>query len=440
MFSSMNQTKCIFYSAILMILCAPAVHSQNLTDIYCGHLLNTETGNWLRNALIKVDQGSGRVKELATYTTVSKDNSGSSLDLSDQFCLPGLIDMHTHISEDVSGDLIEFYTISQEEQLEIGRENARITLMAGFTTVRDVGVYIAWTDKRLRDEIDAKMTPGPRMKVAGYYLTIPGGGGEVAVPGYEGEVPDHIRAGVARGADAFREKAKRVIEGGADHIKLIASGAVLAYGSLPGSPEMTQEEIAAVVEEAQKTGIRVTAHAHGALSIKQAILAGVKSIEHASLIDDEGIELARKNGVSLTMDVYNGDYINEMGLLDGMPEEFLQKNRETTETQRANFRKAHVAGVKIVFGTDAGVYPHGQNAKQFSYMTKHGMTKLEAIQAATVRAAEVLGMSQEIGQVEEGFFADIIAVSNNPLTDIKSLEDIQYVIKEGYLYKDRNKQ
>ena len=312
--------------------------------------------------------------------------------------------------------------------------------MAGFTTVRDVGVYIAWTDKKLRDEIDAKMTPGPRMKVAGYYLTIPGGGGEVAVPGYEGEVPDHIRAGVARGADAFREKAKRVIQGGADHIKLIASGAVLAYGSLPGSPEMTPEEISAVVEEAEKTGIRVTAHAHGALSIKQAILAGVKSIEHASLIDDEGIELARENGVSLTMDVYNGDYINEMGQMDGMPEEFLQKNRETTEIQRANFKKAHEAGVKIVFGTDAGVYPHGQNAKQFSYMTKHGMTVLEAIQAATVRAAEVLGMHQEIGQVDEGFFADIIAVSNNPLTDIKSLEDIQYVIKEGYLYKDRNKQ
>ena len=440
MFSNMNTDKNILYLSIFLIFLSSSVHSQNLTDIYCGHLLNTESGSWLKNALIKVDQDTGRVKELARYATVSKNLSESSLDLSDQFCLPGLIDMHTHISEDVSGDLIEFYTISQEEQLRIGRENARITLMAGFTTVRDVGVYIAWTDKKLRDEIDAKMTPGPRMKVAGYYLTIPGGGGEVAVPGYEGEVPDHIRAGVARGADAFREKAKRVIQGGADHIKLIASGAVLAYGSLPGSPEMTPEEISAVVDEAEKTGIRVTAHAHGALSIKQAILAGVKSIEHASLIDDEGIELARENGVSLTMDVYNGDYINEMGQMDGMPEEFLQKNRETTEVQRANFKKAHEAGVKIVFGTDAGVYPHGQNAKQFSYMTKHGMTVLEAIQAATVRAAEVLGMHQEIGQVDEGFFADIIAVSNNPLTDIKSLEDIQYVIKEGYLYKDRNKQ
>ena len=440
MFSNANNTKFILYSAMILIFCIPSVKSENLTDIYCGNLLNTESGIWLRNALIKVDQDSGKIKELSSYTTVSENLNQSSLDLSSQYCLPGLIDMHTHISEDVSGDLIEFYSISQEDQLKIGRVNARITLMAGFTTVRDVGVYIAWTDKKLRDEIDAKITPGPRMKVAGFYLTIPGGGGEVAVPGYEGNVPDRIRVGVARGPEAFREKAKKAIEGGADHIKLIASGAVLAYGSLPGSPEMTQEEISAVVEEAEKTGTRVTAHAHGALSIKQAILAGVNSIEHASLIDDEGIELARENGVSLTMDVYNGDYINEMGLMDGMPEEFLQKNRETTEVQRANFRKAHEAGVNIVFGTDAGVYPHGQNAKQFSYMTKHGMTSLEAIQAATIKAAEVLGMNQEIGRVDKGYFADIIAVSNNPLIDIKSLEDVQYVIKGGYLHKDRNKQ
>ncbi|HJL80261.1 MAG TPA: amidohydrolase family protein [Gammaproteobacteria bacterium] len=436
----MKRNKHNYFSALLFILFASSVQSQNVTEVYCGKLLNTATGSWTKNALIKVDQASGKIRELGTYAKVSKALKKSSLDLSDQYCLPALIDMHTHLSEDVSGDLIEFYSISQEEQLKIGRENARITLMAGFTTVRDVGVYIAWTDKKLRDEIEEKKTPGPRMKVAGYYLTIPGGGGEVAVPGYKGDVPDHIRMGVARGADAFRERAKQAIEGGADHIKLIASGAVLAYGSLPGSPEMTPEEISAVVEEAKKTGTRVTAHAHGALSIKQAILSGVDSIEHASLIDDEGIELAKKNHVSLTMDVYNGDYINEMGLTDGMPEEFLQKNRETTEIQRLNFKKAHEAGVKIVFGTDAGVYPHGQNAKQFSYMTKYGMTNLEAIQAATVRAAEVLGMDQEIGRVKEGFFADIIAVSNNPLTDIRSLEDIQYVIKEGYLYKDRNKQ
>ncbi len=436
----MKRNKYNYYSALLLIFFAASVQSQNITEVYCGKLLNTETGIWIKNALIKVDQDSGKVKKLSNFAKVSNPLKKSSLDLSKQYCLPGLIDMHTHISEDVSGDLIEFYSITQDEQLKIGRKNASVTLMAGFTTVRDVGVYIAWTDKMLRDEIEAKKTPGPRMKVAGYYLTIPGGGGDVAIPGYQGDVPDHIRMGVARGPEAFREKAKQVIKGGADHIKLIASGAVLAYGSLPGSPEMTPEEISAVVDEAKKTNTRVTAHAHGALSIKQAIQSGVNSIEHASLIDEEGIELAKKYSVSLTMDVFNGDYINEMGEKDGMPEEFLQKNRETTDIQRENFEKAHKAGVKIVFGTDAGVYPHGLNARQFSYMTKFGMTNIEAIQAATISAAEVLGMSQEIGRLDEGFFADIIAVSNNPLTDIRSLEDIQYVIKEGYLYKDRSKQ
>ena len=436
----MKRNKYNYYSALLLIFFAASVQSQNITEVYCGKLLNTETGIWIKNALIKVDQDSGKVKELSNFAKVSNPLKKSSLDLSKQYCLPGLIDMHTHISEDVSGDLIEFYSITQDEQLKIGRKNASVTLMAGFTTVRDVGVYIAWTDKKLRDEIEAKKTPGPRMKVAGYYLTIPGGGGDVAIPGYQGDVPDHIRMGVARGPEAFREKAKQVIKGGADHIKLIASGAVLAYGSLPGSPEMTPEEISAVVDEAKKTNTRVTAHAHGALSIKQAIQSGVNSIEHASLIDEQGIELAKKYSVSLTMDVFNGDYINEMGEKDGMPEEFLQKNRETTDIQRENFEKAHKAGVKIVFGTDAGVYPHGLNARQFSYMTKFGMTNIEAIQAATISAAEVLGMSQEIGRLDEGFFADIIAVSNNPLVDIRTLEDVQYVIKEGYLYKDRSKQ
>ena len=437
---NMKKNKYNYYSALLLVFFAASVQSQNITEVYCGKLLNTETGIWIKNALIKVDQDSGKVKELSNFAKVSNPLKKSSLDLSKQYCLPGLIDMHTHISEDVSGDLIEFYSITQDEQLKIGRKNASITLMAGFTTVRAVGVYIAWTDKKLRDEIEAKKTPGPRMKVAGYYLTIPGGGGDVAIPGYQGDVPDHIRMGVARGPEAFREKAKQVIKGGADHIKLIASGAVLAYGSLPGSPEMTPEEISAVVDEARKTKTPVTAHAHGALSITQAIQSGVNSIEHASLIDEEGIELAKKYSVSLTMDVFNGDYINEMGEKDGMPEEFLEKNRETTDIQRKNFEKAHKAGVRIVFGTDAGVYPHGQNAKQFSYMTKFGMTNLEAIQAATIKAAEVLRMDEEIGKVDKGFFADIIAVSNNPLTDIRSLEDIQYVIKEGYLYKDRNKQ
>jgi imidazolonepropionase-like amidohydrolase len=211
----------------------------------------------------------------------------------------------------------------------------------------------------------------------------------------------------------------------------------LAYGSVPGNPEMSPEEIAAVVAVAKEANMNVTAHAHGALSIKQAIRSGVNSIEHASLIDEEGIQMAKEYGVALSMDIYNGDYINEVGIIDEWPEEFLRKNRETTDAQRENFTKAHKAGVKIIYGTDAGVYPHGDNAKQFKYMTKYGMTSIEAIQSATVDAAEVIGMSEQVGQVKIGFFADIIAVKKDPVLNIQALENIDVVIKGGKIYKQK---
>ncbi|GIS86251.1 MAG: Xaa-Pro dipeptidase [Woeseia sp.] len=343
--------------------------------------------------------------------------------------------MHTHISEKTSSDLSEFLTRSQEEQLVEARENAQTTLEVGFTSIRDVGVYIAWTDKRLRDEINQGLTPGPRMQISGYYLTIPGGGGDIDIPDYKGKVPGHIRQGVTRGEDQFRQRAEKAVNGGADLLKMIASGAVLAYGSTPGSPEMDPDEIEAVVSVGQEAGVRVTAHAHGAESIKQAILAGVNSIEHASLIDDEGIRLAKEKGVALSMDIYNGDYINTVGVIEEWPEEFLRKNRETTQIQRENFTKAHQAGVIIVYGTDAGVYPHGDNAKQFAYMVNYGMTSLEAIQSATIVAAKVMNWEDRVGQIKPGYFADIIAVRDNPLLNIRLLEDINVVIKGGVVYK-----
>ena len=380
-----------------------------------------------------MDPKTEKVIEGNSYIQLAAANN--ILDLSDYFCLPGLIDMHTHISEKTSSDLSEFLTRSQEEQLVEARENAQTTLEVGFTSIRDVGVYIAWTDKRLRDEINQGLTPGPRMQISGYYLTIPGGGGDIDIPDYKGEVPEHIRQGVTRGKDQFRQRAEKAVNGGADLLKMIASGAVLAYGSTPGSPEMNPDEIEAVVNVGQEAGIRVTAHAHGAESIKQAILAGVNSIEHASLIDDEGIRLAKEKGVALSMDIYNGDYINTVGVIEEWPEEFLRKNRETTQIQRENFRKAHQAGVIIVYGTDAGVYPHGDNAKQFAYMVNHGMTSLEAIQSATIVAAKVMNWEDRVGQIKPGYFADIIAVRDNPLLDIRLLEDINVVIKGGVVHK-----
>ena len=405
------------------------------SSVICGHLLDVESGEYNKNVFIDFDPNTQIISSIDINT--NKRPNPQTIDLSNYFCLPGLIDMHTHISEASSGDLIEFYTKTQQEQLKVGRVNVEKTLKAGFTTVRDLGVYIAWTDKKLRDEINADKIPGPRMKISGYYLSIPGGGGDVAVPDYEGKVPDQIRRGITKGVENFRVKAEKLVSGGADQIKLIASGAVLAYGSVPGNPEMSPEEIAAVVAVAKEANMNVTAHAHGALSIKQAIRSGVNSIEHASLIDEEGIQMAKEYGVALSMDIYNGDYINEVGIIDEWPEEFLRKNRETTDAQRENFTKAYKAGVKIIYGTDAGVYPHGDNAKQFKYMTKYGMTSIEAIQSATVDAAEVIGMSDQVGQVKIGFFADIIAVKKDPVLNIQALENIDVVIKGGKIYKQK---
>ena len=360
------------------------------------------------------------------------------LDLSGYVCLPGLIDMHTHLSDrpEDTADLTVFYRRTREEQAPMGRENANATLLAGFTTVRDVGTYIAWTDRALRDAINAGQAVGPRMQVPGFYLTIPGGGGDLVIPGHaETEIPAQVRMGVARGPDDFRRKAELAVAGGADFLKIIASGAVLAYGGVPGAPEMTPEEIAAVVDVAHGHGLKVAAHAHGARSIREAILAGADTIEHASLIDDEAIDLARRHQVALSMDVYSGDYIDTEGRKQGWPEEFLRKNIETTEVQRQGFTRAHAAGVPIIYGTDAAVYPHGLNARQFEIMVQRGMSPMEAIQAATSVAARYMGWADRVGSIAPGCFGDLIAVTGDPLQDVRRLQDVAVVIKGGLAFK-----
>jgi imidazolonepropionase-like amidohydrolase len=356
------------------------------------------------------------------------------LDLRDYTCLPGLIDMHTHLTDRPgdTADLSVYYRRSVAEQLPIARENARVTLLAGFTTVRDVGTYVGWADRALRDEINAGRTPGPRMQACGYYLTIPGGGGDLVIPGHpESSIPPQVRMGVARGADQFRQKAQAAVDGGADLLKVIASGAVLAYGGVPGEPEMTPEEIAAVAQVAHAAGLKLAAHAHGARSIKEAILAGADTIEHASLIDDEAIALARERGVALSMDVYNGDYIDTEGRAQGWPEEFLRKNLETTEAQRQGFTRAVRAGVDVVYGTDAAVYPHGLNARQFPIMVERGMTPMQAIRAATSVAAKHMGWEDRVGSLRPGRYGDLIAVKGDPLEDVRRLQDVAAVIKGG---------
>lgn len=400
----------------------------------CGRLIDGVSDELLPASDILIRNG---VIE-AVGPDVDAPSGVAALDLSGHTCLPGFIDMHTHVVEQQQDthDLSIYFVRDEAETLEYGRPLAKKTLLAGFTTVRNVGVYYGWTSRTMRDEIVRGETIGPRMHVAGFYLTVPGGGGDLLLPDIdEADIPAHLRLGVSSNAEEFRRNAEAAVDGGADVLKVIASGAVLAYGGVPGSPEMTPEEIRAVVDVAKAAGVPVTAHAHGAQSIKDAILAGVDTIEHASLIDDEGIRLAKEHDVALSMDVFNGDWIETEGRRMGWPDEFLRKNEETTLIQRQNFRKAHEAGVTIVFGSDAGVYPHGMNARQFSYMVEWGMTPMEAIQAATSVAARYLGGSEKLGAVLPGHSADVIAVKGNPLDDISLLESVDTVISRGLVFR-----
>jgi imidazolonepropionase-like amidohydrolase len=378
----------------------------------------------------------GRITALGARASAPRDLP--LLELDDYTCLPGLIDMHDHVTErsDDRDDIRSYLVRSAQEHFDRSRRRASETLLAGFTTVRNLGAYLAWSDRDLRDAIDRGETAGPRMQVCGFYLTIAAGGGDLSVPDVPlAEIPGRFRAGVARGPDEFRRKAEIAIHGGADVLKVIASGAVLAYGGVPGAPEMTVEELTAVVEVAHAAGRKVAAHAHGARSIKDAIRAGADTIEHASMIDDEGIALARERDVALSMDIYNGDYIDTEGRAHGMAEEFLRKNLETTEVQRQSFTRAHAAGVPIVFGTDAGVFPHGQNARQFRVMVERGMTPMEAIKSATSTAAKYMGWGDRVGTLRPDRFGDVIAVKGDPLADITLLERVSVVIKGGLAFK-----
>jgi imidazolonepropionase-like amidohydrolase len=267
--------------------------------------------------------------------------------------------------------------------------------------------------------------------VSGGYFTIPGGGGAITGLAADVGIPEDMRRGIVTGPEDARQKARMFLQHDVDWLKMIATGAVLTVGTEPGQPELTEEEMRAIVTEATAYGVPVTAHAHGAEGAKAAIRAGVRSIEHGSLLDEEALQMMRREGVWLVADVYNGDYIDEVGTAEGWPEETLRKNRETTDTQRAVFRRAVELGVNIAFGTDSGVYPHGMNANQFPYMVEHGMTPMQAIQAATTSAAALLQWEADVGAVAPGRYADLIAVEGDPLADISILTDVRGVMKGG---------
>ncbi|MEY2412953.1 MAG: hypothetical protein QOD84_1559, partial [Acidobacteriaceae bacterium] len=361
------------------------------------------------------------------------------VDLSDMTVLPGLIDCHTHLADGAYGGgepLIQLTKSASQLALE-SVPNARVTLESGFTTVRDVGVYRALNDVALRDAINRGDIVGPRMYVAGAYITITGGAGAMTGLAPDIELPLDLRFGEANSPWEVRQKVRLLAHDGADHIKVLSTGAVLTHSSNPHSQEFTLEELKAAVDEASHFGLRVEAHAHGPEGIKNAIEAGVASVEHATLIDDEGIALAKQHGTYLDMDIYDEECIQEDGKKGSMPKDFLAHDQELGEAQRQNFRKALKAGVKMSFGTDAGVCPYGTAAKQFSMMVKYGMTAMQAIQSATSTAAALLGRSKEIGSIRPGKYADMVAVKGNPLQDVSLLEKVSFVMKDGKIYKQQ---
>ena len=421
-------TRPIFLVLAAALSLAPSALLANDIYLEAGRLIDVQAGSVLTGQCISITDD--KITAIASCGPTPK--GAERVDWSGFTVLPGLIDLHTHLADaGQSADLALPLKTSPAATALIGAHNARLTLEAGFTTVRDVGTYRGLTDIALRDAINAGHVPGPRMFVAGAYITIPKGGGELNGVIPNDQLPSDMRLGVASTPEEAAAKTAFLIEQGANFIKTIATGAVLAIGTEPGEPELTEDQLRAVVETARAKGVFVTAHAHGAVGIKNAIRAGVRSIEHASLIDDDALAMAKASGTWLVMDIYNGDYIDDIGTKEGWPEEYLRKNRETTDVQRVGFMKAVKIGVKLAYGSDSGVYPHGQNAKQFAYMVRYGMTPMQAIQSATIRAAELLGKQNMLGAIAAGRFADLVAVKENPLANITALEHIALVMKDG---------
>jgi len=404
---------------------------EKTTVIHAGGIIDVESGKILKDRYIIIN--GERIRSIVSLDDMDDmmEEEVEFIDLSDMTVLPGLSDSHVHLtgSADVHG--YKRLAVSTPRAAITGVRNAKRTLMAGFTTVRNLGAP-EFTDIALMDAINDGDVPGPRIIPAGRSIGITGGHCDNNLLPYE---YGRIAGGVADGPWAVRAKVRENKKYGAKVIKFCGTGGVLSKGTKVGAQQFAFEEMKAIVDEAHQLGLKVAVHAHGEEGINSAIKAGVDSVEHSSFISDEGIRAAKANGTYLSMDVYVSDYILSEGEAAGILEESLDKERVVGKKQRQRFKAAVDAGAKMAFGTDAGVYPHGDNGNQFAYMVEWGMTPLQAIQASTINNADLFGMTEDIGLVEGGKYADIIAVIDNPLENISTLEDVKFVMKNGIVYK-----
>jgi imidazolonepropionase-like amidohydrolase len=408
-------------AALLLLAATPAPAAD--TVVTAARLLDVRTGRYVEQPQVVIRDG--RIVAVGRAGDATPEGA-RRVDLAGMTLLPGLIDMHVHLDSDPTFGGYTGLRFGDRFWSVVSVPHAQRALAAGFTTVRNVGAD-AFNDVGLREAIDEGKLVGPRVVTATFAFGATGGHCDSTYfpPSMAQRNPYS-----ADTAEAGRRSVRELRKYGAQVIKICATGGVFSRNTEPGQQQMTLEEMKAVVDEARMWGLRVAAHAHGTAGIKDAIRAGVTTIEHASLIDDEGIQLAKRHGSWLSMDIYNTDYTQSEGRKNGVLEDNLRKDREIADIQRENFRKAHAAGVKMVFGTDAGIFPHGQNARQFATMVRYGMTPAEAIRSATLNASEALGRS-DLGVVEAGRLADLIAVDGDPLADVTALESVDWVMKNG---------
>src|SRR5215467_10784757 len=436
----------LIFLCVLASICAIAQQpakpeakpAPKITYIRAGRLFDA-TDDKMRDNMVIVVQDD-RIQSVGAAASLSIPSGATVIDLSRATVLPGLIDCHTHLGFRADRyNEIYFFKDTPFSHAFAAVVHARKTLEAGFTSVRDVGSppFLAVD---LRNSINEGLIPGPRIVASGPGISITGGHGDLNNYSPQTRVqmfPEERDFQIADGVDQIRHVVRAQVKYGVDVIKILATGGVLSKGDSPGAPQFTYEELKVAAEEAHMAGRKIAAHAHGAEGIKNAILAGIDSIEHASLASDDDIQLAKQHGTYFDMDIYNDDYLLGKAIEFGLPQENIDKEKMVGRTQRETFKKAVNASVKMAFGTDAGVYPHGDNAKQFVTMVQWGMIPAQAIRTATQNSADLIGRSKDVGTIEAGKYADIIAVSGDPLQDVNVLQTVGFVMKGGVIYKDK---